>query len=104
MTVNKKRKIEIPKKEVAEFCRRHHIRKLSIFGSALGEHFGEDSDIDVLVDYEPGQVIGFRIFDMEAELSRMLGGVKVDIVNVKYLNHRLREHILESAEVQYAEG
>lgn len=104
MTVNKKRKIEIPKKKVAEFCRRHHIRKLSIFGSALGEHFGEDSDIDVLVDYEPGQVIGFRIFDMEAELSRMLGGVKVDIVNVKYLNHRLREHILESAEVQYAEG
>lgn len=104
MTVNNKRKIEIPKKEVAEFCRKHHIRKLSIFGSALGEHFGGDSDIDVLVDYEPGQVIGFRIFDMEAELSRMLGGVKVDIVNVKYLNHRLRDHILESAEIQYAEG
>ena len=97
-------KVHIPREQLVAFCRRHHIRKLSLFGSALRDDFTPDSDVDVLVEFEPGHVVGFRIIDMEDELSRMFGGRKVDIVSEKYLNHRLRDRILDSAEVQYAEG
>ena len=98
-------KLHIPKQELAQFCRKYGLRKLSLYGSVLRNDFRSDSDIDVLVEFEPGQTIGLRIIDMEAELARLLGGRhKVDIVSAKYLNPRLRERILESAEVQYAEG
>lgn len=96
--------IDIPKDRIADFCRRHHIRKLALFGSVLRDDFRADSDIDVLVQYEPDHAVGFRIFDMEEELSGILGGHKVDIVNEKYLNRRLRHHILREAQVQYAQG
>lgn len=93
----------VTRDEIIEFCRRHHIRKLSLFGSYLRDDFRPDSDIDVLVIFEPGIAVGFRIIDMENELSDLFGGRKVDIVNEKYLNHRLRDRILASAEVQYEE-
>ena len=97
-------KIAIDRHRIAEFCRRHHVRKLALFGSVLTDDFRPDSDVDVLVDFEPGQVIGFRIFDIEEELSRILGGHRVDLVREKYLNRRLRDRVLASAETQYAEG
>ena len=96
--------IEIPQDRIAEFCRRNHIRKLALFGSVLRDDFRDDSDVDVLVTFEPGTVVGLRIIEMEDELSQMLGCRKVDIISEKYLNRRLRQRILESAEVQYAEG
>lgn len=98
------KKIRFERDELVEFCRRHHILKLSFFGSVLREDFGPESDVDVLVEYEPGHVVGFRIIEMEEELSNILGGRRVDIISKKYLNHRLRNRVLESAEVQYAEG
>lgn len=88
--------------EIAEFCRRHHIRKLALFGSVLRDDFRPDSDVDVLVEFEPGYAVGFEILDMEEELSRLFGGHKVDIVQEKYLNRWLRPRVLTSAEVQYA--
>jgi predicted nucleotidyltransferase len=96
--------VRISPEAIADFCRRHHIRRLSFFGSVLREDFRPDSDVDVLVDFEPGRAVGLEILDMEAELSRLLGGRRVDIVKTKYLNHRLRDRILADAEVQYAEG
>jgi len=93
-----------PRDQIADFCRRHHIRKLALFGSVLRDDFGPQSDIDVLVDFEPGYAVGFEILDMEEELSRVFGGHKVDIVQEKYLNRWLRARVLASAEVQYAEG
>jgi predicted nucleotidyltransferase len=96
--------ISVDNNSLAEFCRRHGIRKLSFFGSVLREDFGPDSDVDVLVEFEAGKVFGFDILDMEAELSSLLGGRKVDLVNEKYLNHRLRPVILREALVQYAQG
>ena len=91
--------------KIADFCRRNHIRKLSFFGSVLRGDFGPDSDVDVLVEFEPDARIDFfHLHDMEQELSDMLGGHKVDMVTRKSLNHRLRDRILASAEVQYAEG
>lgn len=101
--MNEKR-IHVTSEAIADFCRRHHIRKLALFGSVLREDFRPESDIDVLVDFEPGHVVGFDILDMEEELSRLLGGHKVDMVREKYLNPRLRARVLASAEVQYAEG
>jgi predicted nucleotidyltransferase len=70
--------ISVPKNTIARFCRRHHIHRLSLFGSVLRNDFGPDSDIDVLVEFEPGHVPGFGIVDMESELSRVLGR-KVDL-------------------------
>jgi len=98
------RKVVVPKEKIAEFCRRHHIRKLALFGSVLRDDFGPDSDVDVLVDFEPGHVVGFKILDIEEELSQLFGGHRADMVRQKYLNPRLRERVLASAEVQYAEG
>jgi uncharacterized protein len=98
------RRADVPSEQLAEFCRRHHIRRLSLFGSILRDDFRPDgdqpSDVDVLVEFEPGHTPGWEIVDIEAELSRLFGGRRVDMVNPKYLNHRLRDRILSSAELQ----
>ena len=73
-------KIAIPKGQIAEFCRRHHICKLSLFGSVLRDDFRPDSDVDVLVEFEPKHIPGLiRFAGMELELSQLLGGRKVDL-------------------------
>ena len=96
-------RVPVDRQRIAEFCRRHHIRRLSLFGSVLRDDFRPDSDIDVLVTFEPGQVVGLRIVDIEDELAQLLGR-RVDLVSEKYLNHRIRDRVLTAAEVQYAEG
>ena len=96
--------LEVSEDRVADFCRRHHIRKLSLFGSVLRDDFRPDSDVDVLIQFEAGHVVGLGIMDIEEELSQLLGGHKIDLVNEKYLNRRLRSRILAEAEVQYAQG
>jgi predicted nucleotidyltransferase len=97
--------IQVPRERLVEFCRQHGIRKLSFYGSVLRDDFALESDIDVLVEFEPGRSYGLGIIDLERELAGLLGGAhKVDIVNAKYLNPLLRDHILSTAEVQYAQG
>lgn len=99
-----KAKIEIPRERIAEFCRKHHIRKLSFFGSVISEHFTQDSDVDVLVEFEPGQVIGLiRLSGIELELSEIIGR-KVDMRTPADLSRYFREEVLSSAEIQYAQG
>jgi len=100
----KPQRLEIPEDRLADFCRRHHIRKLAVFGSVLRDDFRPDSDVDVLIQFEPGHVVGLDIIDVEEELSQLLGGHKIDLVNEKYLNRRLRPRILAEAKVQYAQG
>ena len=98
-------RIRVPNEAISEFCRRCHIRKLSFFGSVLRDDFGPDSDIDVLVEFEPGTRVGFfELFDMEEQLSRILGGRKVDINTPKSLSKYFRDDVLGEAEVQYAEA
>ena len=94
----------IPGEMLAEFCRRRHIVKLSLFGSALRDDFGSGSDVDMLVEFAPGHPPGLEIVDIEGELSGLLGGRRADLVNPKYLNRRLKDRILAAAKVQYAEG
>lgn len=95
--------IPIAQSRLEAFCRRNHIRKLSFFGSVLGGDFGPDSDIDVLVEFEPGRAPGFfRLFDMEEELSSLFGGRKVDLRTPQDLSRYFRDEVLAGAEVQYA--
>lgn len=97
--------LNIPPEVIADLCRRHHIRKLSFFGSVLREDFGPESDVDVLVEFEPEHIPGFlHLYIIEQELSELLGGRQVDLVTEKFLNQRIRDRILASAEVRYAEG
>ena len=91
----------IPRDAIADFCRRNHVRRLSLFGSVLRDDFGPDSDVDVLVEWEPGQKIGWEIVQLEDEFGQLFGGRRVQMLNPKYLNHRLRDEILGSAEVIY---
>ncbi len=95
-------KLSVPTDKIAEFCRRNHIRKLALFGSVLRDDFGPHSDIDVLVEFDPGHVPGLiRLAGMESELSRLLGGRKVDMNTPMCLSHYFRDQVLAEAEVQY---
>ena len=97
--------IKIPQAEIAAFCRRSHIRKLALFGSVLRNDFRSDSDIDVLVEFEPNHVPGFiRLGGMELELSALLGGRKVDMNTPLCLSPYFRDKVLAEAEVLYAEA
>jgi predicted nucleotidyltransferase len=97
-----KPKIEIPKSKIADFCRSNHIRKFAFFGSVLRSDFRPDSDIDVLVEFEPGHVPGFiRLARMERELSEMLGR-KADLRTPEDLSRYFRDDVIAEAEVQYA--
>jgi len=94
-------KIEIPKEEIAAFCRRHRIRRLAFFGSVLRDDFTPESDVDVLVEFEPGARVGLiTLAGMEIELTRLLGR-KAEMHTVKGLNPHFRDAVLEQAEVQY---
>ena len=102
--MRQKKQIEIPKEKIEAFCRKHHIRKLSLFGSVLREDFGPDSDVDVLVEFEPGQTVGLlRLAGMEIVLSSILER-KVDLRTPAELSRYFRQQVLDSAEVQYAQG
>jgi len=93
-----------PKDKIANFCRRNHIRKLSFFGSVLRDDFGPGSDVDVLVEFETGHVPGFfRLFDMEEELSSLLGGRKVDLRTPEDLSRYFRAEVIARSLVQYVQ-
>jgi len=97
--------IELHKEQIASFCRERHIRRLAIFGSALRSDFRPNSDIDLLVEFEPDHIPGlFGIARMERDLSALCGGRKVDLRTPEDLSRYFRQQVLEEAEVQYAQG
>ncbi|MGH9395261.1 MAG: nucleotidyltransferase family protein [Terriglobia bacterium] len=93
-------KVEISQDRLAAFCRKHHIRKLAFFGSVLRDDFSPLSDVDVLVEFEPGHTPGLDFFVMENELSEILGR-KVDLNTMQFLSRHYRKQALDEAEVQY---
>jgi hypothetical protein len=93
-------KIDVPKAAIAAFCRRHHIRKLALFGSVLRDDFTPASDVDVLVEFEPGHTPGLAFFAMQRELSAMLGRT-VDLHTAPGLSPYFRQEVLDGAEVLY---
>lgn len=92
--------IAIDHERIAGFCRRHHIRRLALFGSVLRDGFGPQSDVDVLVEFQPGHVPGLAFFRMEDELSEILAR-KVDLNTPGFLSPHFREDVLREAEVHY---
>jgi hypothetical protein len=94
-------RLTIDRTAVAAFCRRHHIKRLALFGSVLRDDFCSESDVDVLVEFEPGHVPGLDFMSIERELSGLLQGRRVDMVTLQSLNIRMRDHVLTSAEPLY---
>src|SRR5580658_1298953 len=93
-------RIKVDWERLAEFCRDNHIYKLALFGSILRDDFRPDSDIDVLVEFEPGHIPGLKFFALERELSELLGQ-KVDLNTPNFLSPYFRGRVLAEAEVQY---
>jgi hypothetical protein len=93
-------RIAISHDEISAFCRRHHIRRLALFGSVLRDDFRPESDVDVLVEFERGHTPGLDFFSMEIELSEIIGR-KVDLNTPGFLSRYYRDRILAEAEVLY---
>lgn len=93
--------LEVDDERLAEICRRYGVAELSLFGSALGDDFGPDSDIDLLYLFEPDARIGWEIVDLQAELTALLGRT-VDLVPKRYVHWHLRERVLAEARQLYA--
>lgn len=95
-------RIEIPKDKLAEFCQRHHIVRLSLFGSVLRDDFGPASDIDVLVEFDPLHIPGYiRLGGIERELAKILKGRRVDMNTPKSISRYFRDKVLSEAQAQY---
>ena len=92
--------LTIPTDEIAAFCRRHHIRELALFGSVLRDDFGPDSDVDVLVEFEPEHIPGLAFFAMQDELSLILGRT-VDLNTRQFVSPRFRQQVETEAEIIY---
>lgn len=93
--------IDVPLEKLSAFCRRRHIRRLALFGSVLRKDFRPESDVDVLVEFEPGRTPGFAFVSIQEELSALLGNRKVDLVSPRFLNRRIRDQVLKDAELVY---
>ncbi len=97
--------ITISRERIALFCQEHGITRLAVFGSALRESFGPDSDIDLLVEFEPTRIPTlFDIAGMEQDLSLLFGGRRVDLRTPEDLSRYFRDQVIQEAEVQYAAG
>jgi len=92
--------LTIDRDRIAEFCRRHHVRRLALFGSVLRDDFGPTSDVDVLVEFEPDHVPGLAFFTMQEELSRVIGRT-VDLNTAGFLSRYFRGAVLDEAEPLY---
>ena len=100
MITDARSRLGVSEGAIEEFCQRHHIRKLALFGSVLRDDFGPDSDIDVLVEFEPDHIPGLAFFSMEDELSEMIGR-KVDLNTPGFLSPRFRTRVAAGALVCY---
>jgi uncharacterized protein len=96
-------RLPVDQDRLARLCQRHHIRKLSLFGSVLAGVDRPDSDVDLLVEFEPGRAPGLLgLAGIEAELSAMLGGRPVELRTAQDLSRHFRDEVERRAEVQYA--
>lgn len=95
--------IDLPFPQIEQFCQKHHIRRLAFFGSVVRDDFGSDSDIDVLVDFEPEHIPGFDFFLMEAELSGLLDR-KVDLQTENFLSPAIRRSVRSEIVTAYEQA
>ena len=97
-------RINVDKEKIVDFCLKHHIRKLAFFGSVLRDDFREESDVDVLVEFDEGQEPGLiGLAGMEEELSSIMGR-KADLRTPEDLSKYFRDKVISTAEVEYVAG
>jgi len=95
----------VSREDVASFCRKHHVRRLALYGSVVRDDFGPQSDIDVLVEFDPEHVPGLlRLYDIEQDLSGMFDGMPVEMTTFGSLSHFLKDRVLAEAVELYAQG
>jgi uncharacterized protein len=92
--------VRIPEQALAVLCRRYHVRRLAFFGSVLRGDFGPESDVDVLVEFEPGRTPGLGFVRLQREISELLGH-EVDLHTYRSLSRYFRDDVLREAEVKY---
>ena len=93
--------LQIPEDQIKDFCRRNYIRSLALFGSVLSGDFDNESDIDVLVEFDPGHTPGLGLIRLQAELSGLFGGRSVDLVTPKFINRRILQNMKTKVIVPY---
>jgi uncharacterized protein len=94
--------ITIPKDLLAAFCKAHHVRRLSFFGSILREDFKPESDIDILIEFQPEHTPGYLgMVRLQRELSKLFGGRRIDLRTPRELSKYFRQNVIEGAAVQY---
>ncbi|HCE44755.1 MAG TPA: nucleotidyltransferase [Lentisphaeria bacterium] len=93
--------VKLPIEKISEFCHKHRIKRMSVFGSALGKDFSPKSDIDVIVEFEEGVSVGLKFFSMENELTELIGR-KVDLNTPGFLSKYFRDKVIMESEVVYA--
>ncbi len=98
--LTKRSRIPVPSEKIAELCQQYHIRRLALFGSVLREDFRPDSDIDILVEFEPGHTPGFAFIDIQDKLSDLFGRT-IDLNTPQDLSRYFRDRVLAEAEVYY---
>jgi len=98
-------RVKVPEGKLGDFCRRHHISRLSLFGSVLSDRFTDKSDVDVLVEFKPGMTPGLLgLSHIEREMSRLFGGRKMDLRTPNELSRYFRDDVISKAKVEYASG
>jgi len=95
-------RLNVPADELAALCRRYRIKRLRVFGSVLRDDFGPRSDVDVLVDFEPGVRVGRELLDLQEEISDLVGGRDVDVMRPDSLDRYVRSRVLSTAREIYA--
>ncbi len=93
-------RVRLRPQAIAELCKRHHVRRLALFGSVLRDDIRPDSDVDLLVEFEPGKTPGLAFFGMEIELSELLGR-RVDLNTAAFLSRYFRDEVVGEADDVY---
>ena len=96
-------RIDVPQDAIADFCRRHAVRELALFGSVLRDDYRPESDVDVLVEFEPGHVPGLAFFAMQDELSELFRR-EVELHTLAFLSPYFRREVQRDADVRYPQG
>lgn len=96
--------ITVPQADIASFCRRNGVRRIALFGSVLTNRFSEASDIDVLIEFQPRERVGFfRLAEIESELSELFGGRRIDLRTPGDLSRYFRNDVVRNSLALYAE-
>lgn len=98
----KVKNIEVPTSQIKQICEKYHINKFALFGSVLREDFTPNSDIDVLVEFQPEYIPGFiKFHQIQEEISQLFGGREIDLVTSKFLNYQIKDRVLAEMKVCY---